>query len=594
MIRRLLWMLGIAAVVLVIVPAAVLLPYKVQEWLNSRPTIPPSHLRRPMKVAPTPSQQTTTSVEYGPRVVVDTRSPAPPKLKSDYPADGPSVLVCAPMPTAGDADAKAIGIGLHRVLEWKMTNLLPLYAQVPTRFTQRAMRQLHISSPLTLSKEQAMRLADFVGHNFAVYGTIRRSGSVYTVELKVLDVLEQKDVGDPIKLEGTATELLQREGAAALEIAQRMKLKLSSDDEKWLQTPVATDPEALRIVATKMPVGNRQPMNEATLKRLQQVAPNWILANLWRIENLMRQKKHEDAVRQARALSEEYPDLPAARFAYFDALIRTKDYGLAEKEAQNLPKPLQESFRGIYARQVAYAMVTEGGNEYQFTYTMKHLNPRAPFAYLTVHDDPEACVRHWHEKHEGKQIEKEADTEHYVHLFAAFVEVGQPERARALLKKFIPKIPSEELPVWAEDFRGIKAYGEELMFYEEGLRHKRDSRLLEQAAQCYLRMGNSDRAQALYDGIINMGRSKEVTWYSKALMGRALCRMAQGQQQAAVADYSAALQLHPSMTGVFKVRREKGEWSYRMFQTFNRIVQAAGGTKSAASPLTPTPTGGAQ
>lgn len=69
------------------------------------------------------------------------------------------------------------------------------------------------------------------------------------------------------------------------------------------------------------------------------------------------------------------------------------------------------------------------------------------------------------------------------------MEVGQPERARALLRKFIPKILTGELQVWAENFRDIKAYREELMFYQEGLRRKREPGWLEQAAQYYLRMG---------------------------------------------------------------------------------------------------------
>lgn len=47
-----------------------------------------------------------------------------------------------------------------------------------------------------------------------------------------------------------------------------------------------------------------------------------------------------------------------------------------------------------------------------------------------------------------------------------------------------------------------------------------------------------------------MGWEKASIWYSEALMGRALCRMAQGQQQAAVADYAAARALaqFPSVT----------------------------------------------
>lgn len=320
--------------------------------------------------------------------------PLPNKLTSDFEPEDPSVLVCAPLPASNDADTQAFSMGLWRVLHWKLTNLQPLYAQLPDRYTALSAQQLRIAYPRSVSRAQALRLANHAGHNLAVYGTIKRAGNTYSAVFKVLDVTNQKDIGGPIKLEGNPTELLQREGAAALEIAQRMKLKLSRDDEKWLQTPVTTDPEALHILATKMLAGNRQLTDEATLKRLQQTAPNWILADLWRIENLVRQKKHEDAMRQARALSEKYPNLLVARFAYFDALIRTQDYGLAEKEAQNLPEPLQESFRGLYARQVAYAMVTEGGSDYTFTHTMKHLNPRVPFAYLSVRDDPEACVRH--------------------------------------------------------------------------------------------------------------------------------------------------------------------------------------------------------
>ena len=601
--RRVLWIVAAAVAVLIVVPVILLVPAIVQGWRSSRPIV----TRPPRPRNPSPTPQTQTKKPYVPfQVTVNSKGevteitgppPLPNKLTSDFEPEGPSILVCAPAPVSNDADTKAFSMGLWRVLHWKLTNLQPLYAQLPDRYTALSAQQLHIAYPRSVSREQALRLADHAGHNFAVYGTISRTGNAYSAVFKVLDVTHQKDIGEPIKLEGNPTELLQREGAAALEIAQRMNLKLRDTEEKWLQSPVSSNPETLRVVS-RMPSMSHvhlheesamcrcrtvcpfstsylpEPADEAAMKRLAQVAPDWALAAIGSIA-LGYRKQRESATKRAQALAEKFPDVPAVRLFYVDLLLRNDQYDEAEKELDAMPKTISQSYRGIFWRQMHHHY-WQCAHSVEYMRECQRLNPRIPYEYLSMSSspDPKRLEEIWKQLSSDKL---KLGFDQTMNVARAYVMVGQQDRAHQLMQKVLKTISASYTDSYARQFLIIKAYPKELMMYEEELRRERHPRSLAKAAQCCYRMGQIDRAQTLWEEIINMDKKKSLSWQNEAFLGRALCHMKKGQQDRAVADYAAATGRQTGMERMYDAWLENGEWTPAMFETLDRIVKAAGG-----------------
>ena len=488
---------------------------------------------------------------------------APRRVQPLYNPDGPSVLVCASAST--DADAQPIAVGLARVLEWKLTNLPVLYAQLPDGFNDRVARQLGVPQPLMLSRAKALEFADFVGHNFAVYGEVKRRGGNYTVTLRLLDVTQEKDVGAPLTLRGTVADLLKQEGAAVLEIARRtldahnrdrsnaqtqptidrQKLALDGVQEEWLKTSAVMQPEVLTLLGTTSSFA--RPPDDALLARLQQLAPQLPLVSVWQMRALQRKGLEGEAQSLGKTLAQQHPDLPSVRFAYLQllrdgelpqpqqqpgVLMSPEDMeryrawsewrNSVSKESQTLPDGLRQSLRGVLSDPMggSVSMGWELPNE-NIPYLAQNLNPRAPALYLVPTNRPERDVQQFEE---ARRAHRPLSADELCRASRAFAQMGNHARAKQLIRAALPQIPSgpfrpsasaspiivsgdgsvqeERLFAWAAGFRRAKAYEEELLFCEEAVRRERHPAALNAAAVCCYLLGRRDGARAYWREIV--------------------------------------------------------------------------------------------
>jgi tetratricopeptide (TPR) repeat protein len=134
---------------------------------------------------------------------------------------------------AKDEDLAAFNSVFCQDLSLRVTRLPEVRGQVPGWVVDEAMKQYHLTT-MGLDAQQAMKMARLSGRRHAMVGTLERQRDKMHIRVEVYDAKTAKRVGEPIEISGTPQELLDGEGRLAQQIAERIGVKLTEADRKWL------------------------------------------------------------------------------------------------------------------------------------------------------------------------------------------------------------------------------------------------------------------------------------------------------------------------------------------------------------------------
>jgi tetratricopeptide (TPR) repeat protein len=228
-----------------------------------------------------------------------------------------SVMICYLL-NESDYKSRSVGAAIGRMLRYRASNLYQLSNLPPMDVVERVMREEHLGR-ISLNTRNALRVAMVSGQEWAVVGTVKRSGSRYRIMAYIYDSSSGKQIGRPIAATGVESDLQGLEAGLSSVIFGATGIRFSAGQRADLMKPLTGHPEAVSLLGDYLLAGPHAA--PPLLRRLITADPSFPLGAVHRADSLLESGRYWDALTVAREWGSRLPSNRDFASCQFGALL---------------------------------------------------------------------------------------------------------------------------------------------------------------------------------------------------------------------------------------------------------------------------------